>query len=390
MIKFLARIFIKDYENTEDVTVRTKYGTLSAIVGIVVNLLLSLFKLLVGILSLSMGVIADAFNNLSDAGSSLVSLISFRISSKPADRDHPFGHARIEYVASMIVSFLILTVGFELLSSSGKSVLGIGESNAVVFDTISFIVLGGSIGMKLLLALFYRSSARAIHSSVMRASMVDSLMDCISTAAVLISGIIISLTGFALLDALVGLGVSVLILISGIKILNDTKNSILGEAPVREIVDQIEEIVYRFPETKGIHDMIVHNYGPSTYMASLHVEVDGSGDIFELHDAIDMMEKTLKEEMNLICTIHMDPIVTNDAIVDELRAFATTCAKKIDSDVSIHDFRAVVGRTHTNLIFDVVLPFESRLSPDEYNEALCNLVLSERANHFCVITVDRG
>lgn len=390
MLQFLAKRFIKNYQNLDDPAVRGKYGTLSSIVGIAVNILLSVFKLLVGFLSGSMGILADGVNNLSDAGSSLVSMISFHISSKPADRDHPFGHARIEYVASMIVSFLILKVGFDLLADSVSALIDPSAAESVTFDPITFIVLGASIFMKLILALFYRSAAKAIDSEVMRASMLDSLMDCISTSAVLISAIVISLTDLLWLDALVGLGVSLLILVSGIRILNDTKNSILGEAPVQEIVEQIEEIVQRFPEAKGIHDLIVHNYGPSTFIASLHVEVDGKEDIFELHDAIDLMEKTLMDEMHIHCTIHMDPIVTNDAVVDELRAFALHCAKEIDERVTIHDFRAVVGRTHTNLIFDCVLPYESAMSPDAYREALCALVLEKRPNHYCVLTIDRG
>ena len=390
MLSFLANLFIKDHQNLDDPTVRGKYGTLSSIVGIAINLLLSAFKLLVGYMAHSMSILADGVNNLSDAGSSLVSMISFHISSKPADRDHPFGHARIEYVASMIVSFLILSVGFDLLSDSVKALIDPGSAEPVEFKAITFIVLATSIAMKLLLALFYRSSSRTIESDVMRASMVDSLMDCISTGAVLVSAIIINLTDILQLDALIGLGVSVLILISGIRILNDTKNSILGEAPVKEIVEQIEAIVHRFPEAKGIHDLIVHNYGPSHFIASLHVEVDGKEDIFELHDAIDLMEKALMDEMHIHCTIHMDPIVTNDAVVDELRAFALSCAREIDARVTIHDFRAVVGRTHTNLIFDCVLPYESELSPEAYREALAALVFERRPNHYCVLTIDRG
>lgn len=390
MLNLLAKWFIKDYENTKDPKIRAAYGSLSGIVGIVINILLSALKLFVGLLANSVAAIADAFNNLSDAGSSLVSLISFRISAKPADRDHPFGHARIEYVASMIVSFLILGVGFSLFWDSLSSLLGFGETQKTVFNEITLILLSLSIIFKLLLALFYRSVSKKIDSDVMKASMMDSLMDCISTTAVLVSGILIAAFQLAFLDALVGLCVSFLILFSGIKILNDTKNSILGEAPVEELVNQIKEIVYRYPEALGIHDMLVHNYGPSHYIASLHVEVDGKKNIYELHDTIDLIEKEIHDELNILCTIHMDPIVTDDEAVNELRSFVIEKVQSIDCAMSIHDFRVVIGKTHTNLIFDIVLPFESTLDEAQASALVSSAVLEARPNHYCVITVDRG
>ena len=390
MLTLLAKWFIPNYKDTKNPKVRSSYGTLSSVVGILVNLLLSALKLVVGLLANSVGAIADAFNNFSDAGSSLVSLVSFRISAKPADRDHPFGHARIEYVASMIVSFLILGVGFSLLSDSFLTLIGKGETQNTDYNTITLVLLSSSILFKLLLALFYKNVGNRIDSSVMKASMTDSLMDCISTAAVLICGIVIKFTSWTFLDALVGLGVSGLILFSGIKILNDTKNSILGEAPVDEIVDGIKEIVGRYPEALGIHDMLVHNYGPTYYIASLHVEVDGSRDIFELHDTIDLIEKNIHEELNILCTIHMDPIVTNDDTVNELREFTNEVIRSIDENLTMHDFRTVIGKTHTNLIFDVLLPFESKFKADELVDLISARVLEKRANHFCVITIDRG
>ena len=390
MLNLLAKWFIPNYSDTKNPTVRSAYGTLSSIVGILFNLLLSALKLIVGLLANSVAAIADAFNNFSDAGSALVSLISFRISAKPADRSHPFGHARIEYVASMIVSFLILGVGFSLLSDSFMGLLGKGDTEGAEFGLITLILLGCSILFKLILALFYRSVGNKIESSVMKASMMDSLMDCISTGAVLLCGIVIRFTSWVFLDSLVGIAVSILILFSGIKILNDTKNSILGEAPVDEIVDSILEIVNRYPEALGVHDMLVHNYGPSHYIASLHVEVDGEQDIFELHDTIDLIEKNIHDELNILCTIHMDPIVTNDQAVSSLREFVVKTVSEIDATLSIHDFRTVIGKTHTNLIFDLVLPFESKFSEEEINELVCARILEQRPNHYCVITIDRG
>ncbi len=390
MLSLLAKWFIPNYQDTKNPAVRSSYGTLSSIVGIFINLLLSALKLIVGVLANSVAAIADAFNNFSDAGSALVSLISFRISAKPADRSHPFGHARIEYVASMIVSFLILGVGFSLLSDSFMGLIGVGEMKNADFGSVTLILLSCSIIFKLLLALFYRNVGNRIDSSVMKASMMDSLMDCISTGAVLICGIVIKFTSWSFLDSLVGLAVSFLILFSGIKILNDTKNSILGEAPVDEIVEGIKAIVNRYPEALGIHDMLVHNYGPSHYIASLHVEVDGNQDIFELHDAIDLIEKNIHDELNILCTIHMDPIVTNDTTVTELRDFVTITVQAIDPSLSIHDFRTVIGKTHTNLIFDIVLPFESQYGVEEITALVSQRILEARPNHYCVITVDRG
>ncbi len=390
MTELLSKLFVKNYDNPSDKVARESYGTFSSIVGIVVNTAMSLLKLVVGLLSSSVAIIADSLNNLSDAGASIVSLVSFKISAKPADRDHPFGHARIEYVASMIVSFLILMVGGELFIQSFSSLVGISEPATPDFSVASLIILGASILGKLWLGLFYRKIGKKINSTVIIASGQDSLNDCLSTTVVLVCGIIIKFTNFVLIDAIAGLFVSVLILIAGINILNETKNSILGEGPVEETVDAIKKIIDEYPEALGIHDMMIHNYGPKNLIASLHIEVDGSKDIYMLHDTIDNIEKHIKKELDIPCTIHMDPIVTNDDIANELKSFAHDTVMAIDKNLSIHDFRAVVGNTHTNLIFDIVLPFESKLKEKELVELVCDTVLEKRPNHYCVITVDRG
>lgn len=391
MTNFLSRIFVKGYNNPKDPKVRARFGTFSSIVGIVVNLLLAGVKITLGIITLSVAVIADALNNFSDAASSIVTLVSFKMAEKPADRDHPFGHARIEYIASMIVSFLILLVGFELFTSSLSAIFDKGENSVPDFSLVTLIIIGSTIVFKLWLSFFYRTVGKKIDSSVVKASSVDSLLDCISTSAVLISGILVKITSFAIIDSIVGILISALIFIAGLKILNETKNSLLGEAPLNSQVDDIKKIVAEYPEILGIHDLIIHNYGPNSFIASFHAEVDGAGDIYALHDLIDNVEKRISEELQVSCTVHMDPVVTDDETLNELKAFVCeVIANEVDNSITIHDFRAVTGVTHTNLIFDVVLPFESKHTPSEIADEISAKILAKRENCYCVITVDRG
>lgn len=390
MARFLAGLFFGKNYNIQDNKTRAKYGTMCSIVGIIVNFLLSIFKLLAGFISASIAIMADAFNNLSDAGSSLITLISFKISSKPADRDHPFGHARMEYVCSMIVSFLILVVGSELMLSSLTNLFAPEGAEPTVLTPITVIILVGSVIMKFILGLFYRSAGKDIDSDVLRATATDCFSDVISTVAVLGSSILIHFTGWYFIDSIVGIAVSCLIFVAGGRILNDTKNALLGEAPIKEMVDGIQEIVAEYPDVIGIHDMMVHNYGPSTYFASFHAEVDGEADIFRLHDTIDNVERKIKYELGIACTIHMDPIVTNDEKTNELREFLLDAIKSVEVELSIHDFRTVVGETHTNLIFDVVVPFECKIPEQKIIEMISRAVSEKDENCYCVITVDRG
>ena len=386
----LIKIFFKKDELGKlTAQTRKKYGTFASIIGIIINILLSLLKLSVGLFTFSVAIIADALNNLSDAGASFISMISFKLASKPADRDHPFGHARLEYVASMIVSFLIMLVGFELLIDSFKAIVGLKEITMPDFGIFPLILIGISIIGKLWLSLFYNKIAKKIDSKVIKAASVDSLTDCISTTAVLISSIIVKVTDFALLDSIVGLVVAVLIIIAGAKILNETKNSILGEAPVKETVEEINQIVSEEPLVIGVHDLLVHNYGPGKTIASFHAEVDGSNDIFMLHDAIDNLEKRISQQMNIQCTIHLDPITTDDEKINELKDIANNAIKKIDTRIGLHDFRAVIGETHTNIIFDIEVPFEIKESPAAITQKIEYEVQKKMSNCFCVITVDR-
>ncbi len=385
MTNLLCRLFVKNRENTKDPAVRRAYGTLSSIVGIILNITLAVFKLIAGTLSASISVTADAVNNLSDAGSQIVSLISFKVSAKPADRDHPFGHARMEYVASMIVSFIILTIGFELFRSSVSKVI---DPEPTEFAAVPVIILAVSIAAKLWLALFNRKVSKKINSMIIKATSVDSLSDAVATSAVLVSMIISHMTGF-ITDGYMGIIVSAFIFIAGIRILAETKNSILGSAPDPEIVEEICRITSEYGEILGIHDMIVHNYGPGNTIASLHAEVDGSENVFVTHDVIDNLEKRLFSELGVRATVHMDPIVTDDVRVNALRAEVLEAVKQTNEALNIHDFRFVEGRTHSNLIFDISAPFELKMSDAEIKRGVSDLISRIDPNYFTVITIDR-
>ncbi len=387
MTSLLIRLFIKDPRNTASPIVRRSYGTMVSMVGIILNLLLAAGKFTVGFLFGAISVQADAVNNFSDAGSQLISLVSFKIAAKPADREHPFGHARIEYVASMIVSFLVLLIGWELLSGSIDKALHPQET---VFSWVSVIVLGVSVIVKLWLCVFNRAIARRINSTVMRATAADSLSDAAATAAVLAATLVYRFTGFDP-DAYMGILVALLILWAGIKILNETKNSILGERPTDEQVAEIRAIVAEFEDSGviGLHDLVVHNYGPGRVMASLHVEVDGDMNIYVSHDIMDRIERRLRVDCGILATVHMDPVAVNDPAVAALRELALAVARSVDERLRIHDFRIVPGDTHTNLIFDVVAPFDLRVPDDELRTMLGDRIHETDEKLFAVITIDR-
>lgn len=387
MTKFFFKTFVKGYRDGEKNSpeVRRACGSAVSIVGIIANILLAAFKMLAGILSGAISITADAMNNLSDAGSQVVSFISFKISGKPADRDHPFGHARIEYVASMIVSFLVLLVGFELMTDSVSKIF---NPEPTTYNALVIIILVASIAVKLWLFVFGRSAAKKISSEVVKAAATDSLSDAIATSAVLASIIICRATGFDT-DGYMGVIVAVIVMIAGIKILNETKNSILGSAPEPELIDEIVRITREYPEALGIHDMVVHNYGPGNTIASFHVEVDGMENVFHTHDVIDTIEKRLYLELSVRATVHMDPIVTDDERVKELREKVLALVKAIDERLDLHDFRFVEGVTHSNLIFDVNVPFEIKMSDDEVKRAISLKISELDPKFFAVMTVDR-
>lgn len=389
MLGLLARLFVKNRDQVTSPAVRSAWGLLVSLYSIFLNLLLFAAKFLASILAGSLAMQADAINNLSDAGSSVVSLISFKISAKPADRDHPFGHARIEYVASMIVSFLILFVGIELVRGAIDKLL---NPTKPTLNVLAIVILSVSVLGKFYMAFFNRRVGKKIDSDVMRASAVDSLSDMGATLAVLIANLSVLFLPDAVsmyVDPVISLAVSVLILIAGLKILNETKNSILGLAPAAETVEAIEKMVAEYPNALGIHDLIVHSYGKTRTIASLHVEVDGKKDIFKSHDMIDLIERRLFEEAGIECTIHLDPIITDDEQVVHWREKVVVIVKKIDERLQIHDFRIVPGSTHTNLIFDVAAPFEVPLDDAALKKQISAAVFAEDPAYFCVITVDR-
>ena len=393
MVELLSRLFVRDHQNPQKPQVRRRYGTMVSVVGILLNALLACAKLFAGFLSGSVSVMADAVNNLADSGSSVIACISFRISGKPADRAHPFGHARIEYVASMIVAFLILLIGFEFLK---ESIAGILAPKAVAFDLVTVVILSLSLLGKLWLSYFNRKIGKRVDSSVMRAAATDALSDALSTLCVLATAIaslvVKQVTGGELpfpLDAYMGILVAGFILFSGARVLNETKNSILGEAPSEETVNAIRGVVLSYPEALGIHDLMVHSYGAGHTVASLHVEVDGKADIFASHEAVDAMEQRLYGELGVVATIHLDPIVVGDAIVDETKAQIADLVKTLYPGASIHDFRMVKGEKRSNLIFDLEIPFEEKASVEEITEKVQSIVHTFHPDYFAVIHVDR-
>ncbi|MBO5716418.1 MAG: cation transporter [Clostridia bacterium] len=385
MTKLLIKLFVKDYSDTNNRTVRQSYGTMTSIVGIIINFLLFVGKFAIGTLFGSVAISADAINNLSDAGSSFISLISFKISSKPADREHPFGHARIEYIASMAVGVIILLIGFDLLKESFFKIL---TPSPMSKGVVVLVVLLLSIMAKLWLGIFYRSIAKKINSEILKAASADSFSDVLSTGATLISALVWMLLDFNI-DAYVGLVVSIFILIAGLKILNENKNIILGSAPDPEIIEIIKSKALEDKRIIGIHDLMVHSYGAGATIASFHAEVDGKSDFFEVHDLVDNIEKQLFAEYNITCTIHLDPVVTDDEQINALRGNVENIVKEINESFRIHDFRCVVGPTHTNLIFDIEIPFEEKRGNKEILSLVEARIKELDATYFVVASIDR-
>lgn len=386
MITLLSRWFIRDRDHVTDPAVRRAYGQLCGLAGIGLNVLLFIGKFLAGTISGSIAITADAFNNLSDAGSSVITLLGFRLAGRKPDPEHPFGHGRIEYISGLIVSGLILLMGAELAKTSFDKIL---HPAAVDFSVIAMVILAVSILVKLYMSLYNRQIGKKINSAAMAATAADSISDAISTSAVLAAMLVAKFSGL-MIDGYVGMIVAVLILISGVKAAKETIAPLLGQAPETEFVQQIERIVMSHPPICGIHDLIVHDYGPGRVMISLHAEVPAGGDMLELHDVIDNAEIALRRELNCDAVIHMDPIVTDDGITSELRAKVSKLVKTIDERITIHDFRIVPGNTHTNLIFDAVVPFDIGISAQEVSERISRLVSEMDSNYFAVVLVEHS
>lgn len=385
MTEFLVRHFIKDYKEVEKMSVRTAYGVLSSIVGIFCNVFLFLVKFVVGLLLRSVSVTADAFNNLSDAGSSIISFIGVKMASKPADADHPFGHGRMEYIAALIVSFLILEVGFTFLKDSFGKIRHPEELN---FQFVSVLILILSIGVKLWLGLFNRKLGQKIDSKVMKAVFTDSMGDVITTGATILSLIFFGITGINI-DAFVGIGVALVVMWAGVGIARDTLEPLIGEAIDPEIYDEIKYFVEQYDGIEGTHDLIVHNYGPGRSMASIHAEVPNDVDIEKSHEVIDRIEREAAKKLGIFLVIHMDPVEMRDENVLLLREKAEEILRQIDPACSIHDFRVVQGEEQINLIFDMVIPIEYK--EEERNRLPLELMEQLQKvdpRYQCVITVE--
>ena len=386
MIEWLAKKLIPDREAVELPAVRTAYGTLCGVVGICLNLLLFGGKFAAGTISGSIAIVADAFNNLSDAGSSIVTLLGFKLAGKKADEDHPFGHGRIEYISGLVVSMLILLMGFELLRSSFEK---IRSPQPIEFSWLAAGVLAVSIAVKFYMSAYNRKIGKKISSSAMAATAVDSLSDCIATSAVLLSTLVGGFTSLNI-DGYAGLIVACFILLAGYNAAKDTLSPLLGQAPDPALVHEIESIVLEYPHIVGIHDLIVHDYGPGRLMVTLHAEVPAHMDVLELHDEIDNAETELKRVLHCAATIHMDPIVTADPRVAALRAETLEAVRGIDPRLTIHDFRMVPGATHTNLIFDAVIPYDLDMSEEEAAAEIRSRIRAMDPACFAVVHIDRA
>lgn len=386
MIRVLAGIFIKNKERMEDQGVRRSYGMLCSIVGICLNVLLFAGKYLAGILSGSIAITADAFNNLSDAGSSVITLVGFKFSGMKPDKDHPFGHGRIEYLSGLGVAMLIILMGFELFKSAAGKIL---HPEPVETGLLTVMILLVSVSVKLYMWYYNRSVGNKIESEAMKATATDSLSDSVATSAVLVSMLVSHFTG-VLIDGWCGLVVAVMVLYAGYKAAKDTIDPLLGGPPSKEFVKDIRDIVMSHDEIIGIHDLVVHDYGPGRCMVSLHGEVPANGDLIALHDLIDHIEKELGEKLGCEAVIHMDPLETDDEKVTEMKHELLTFINSELPGISIHDFRMVQGPTHTNLIFDAVVPYGFHMSNEEVQEGLEKLVAKHWANHFAVIHVEQS
>lgn len=386
MENLLIRLFIKNPNNTEDDAVRQSYGMLGSSVGIVLNILLCSFKLFAGLISASVSIVADALNNLSDALSSIITLVGFKMSGKPADRQHPFGHGRIEYISALFVSIAILLMGVELIQTSFEKII---NAQPISFSTASVVILAVSVLTKTWMYFFNRKIGKKIASASMSATAKDSLSDAAATTAVLLGIFISCYTNFAA-DGYIGLLVSAFILWTGYTTIRDALSPLLGQAPDPDLVNGIEKLVMSHEGIIGIHDLIIHNYGPTRFMLSLHAEVSADGDVISMHDTIDLIEKELQDRYKCDAVIHMDPIETNNTLIMQTKDFVSQVVQSISSELSMHDFRMVSGPTHTNLIFDLVVPFGFQTGDDELKYQIQKKV-SERDSFYCtVINIDKN
>ncbi len=389
LIDFLIKAFVKHHENTTDRAVRTAYGNLACIVSVVCNLLLAGGKIAVGMLTGSVAITADGMNNLSDASSNVVSLVGFKLGARPADSEHPYGHARYEYLAGLAVSVMILVIGVELLKESFAKTL---HPTAVAFNWVMVAVLAASILVKLWMSALNRKIGTAIESETLLATAADARNDVITTAAVLAATVLTKLTGIDRIDGVMGLGVAAFILYSGAMLVKDTIDPLLGAAPDPALVEHIEQKALSCPGVLGVHDLMIHDYGPGSRLVSFHLEMNAKDDVMHSHDVIDRLERDLLVHDGLIATVHFDPVVVGDPHADELKAFLQNEVQELEPLANIHDLRIVPGPTHTNVIFDCAVPAEYMTDKQHRGaklvNALRNSVQAKWPDHFCVIKLE--
>ncbi len=386
MRKLLIKIFIKDYENTKDPKVREKYGKLAGMVGIVTNLLLSASKILIGVMINSIAIIADGINNLSDTASSGITVIGFKLASKPSDEEHPYGHARFEYLSGLMVSILIIVLGVKLLTTSVDKVF---HPSPLEFSMVTVFVLIAAILVKIWQAMFYIKTGEAIQSNTLKATGMDSRNDVIATSAILTSILIGRFSGLQL-DGYMGCAVALFIMYSGFQLIKETSSPLLGKSPDPELVREIEERIVSQDGVLGIHDLVVHDYGPGRIFASIHVEVDAYGDLIQSHDMIDNIERTISEDLKLHLVIHMDPLETKDPLTNELKEKVSNILSNLDGVVGFHDLRFVAGYTHSNVIFDIVISPECKLTESDIRNHVGKQLQLLDKTYFAVINFDRS
>ena len=386
MTELLLKLFVKDYKNVKDQNVRKQYGVLGAVFGLITNFILFAAKLTIGILIANISIIADGLNNLSDFGNCFITIFGFKMSSKPADKDHPFGHQRMEYIISLIVSVIIISLGFNIGKDAVNSIITPSEQMEQIL--IPAIILGLSIVIKVLQGVLYYSLGKRIDSIALKATGADSRNDVISTTGVLIGLFISFYTEFTRIDGIIALVVAIFVVVSGIKILIDTADILLGEKPSQEIIDEFVKTIKSHDCVLGIHDIEMHCYGPNQIYASCHVEVDASKDVIITHDSIDNIEKECLQKLKIQTVIHMDPVVINDPQRNHYKEVVAEALKEVNPDLHFHDFRIVSGPTHVNLVFDIVLPFELKSKKDEIQSKLEDLVHQKEPNTYLVISYD--
>lgn len=386
MITFLMKQFIKNSDDVKNPEVRRKCGALCSAVGIGLNICLFLGKYLAGVISGSIAIMADAFNNLSDAGSSLITLIGFKFAGMKPDKEHPFGHGRIEYISGLAVSLAIILMGIELARSSISKILA---PTPVDMSLLSVAILVVSVAVKLYMCSYNRAVGKRIDSSAMKATAMDSLSDATATSVVLLAMLVLHFTGMNV-DGWCGVMVALFILYAGWSAAKDTMSPLLGQSPDPELIQEIQEIALSYPQIVGIHDLVVHDYGPGRLMISLHGEVPGDGNIFELHDVIDRAERELKEKLGCEAVIHMDPIEMDNEAVGVMRSEVAALVKEVDREITIHDFRMVKGPTHTNLIFDAVVPYQFKMTDQEVTEEIEKRVRKRWSNFYAVVSIDHS